>query len=168
LWPFYVLLAGNAVGALGHVPTVLLKGLGRADVIARLQILEIVPFLVSAALFTHWWGPIGAAAAWSLRMILDTALLFRVASRYSHLSINPSAREKIGIASAGALLGVPLLLFVLPDPPIPIRVAVAVMTLIAYCAVAWRSILTSGERSRLITIVETFMWRRAANNGLGV
>ena len=168
LWPFYVLLAGNAVGALAHVPTVLLKGLGRADVIARLQILEIVPFLVSAALFTRWWGALGAAAAWSLRMILDTALLFRVASRYAHISIDTSPRERIGIASAAALLGAPLLLLALPDPSIPVRVAVAVMTLIAYCAVAWRSLLTIGELSRLIEMAEALMWRRPANNRLGV
>jgi O-antigen/teichoic acid export membrane protein len=168
LWPFYLLLAGNAVGALAHVPTVLLKGLGRADVIARLQILEIVPFLVSAALFTRWWGAIGAASAWSLRMILDTALLFRVARRYAHISISTSPRERIGIAGAAALLGAPLLLFALPDPSIPIRVAVAVTTLIAYSAVAWRSVLTIGERSRLTAMAETLMWRRPAKNRLGV
>jgi len=167
LWPFYVLLAGNAVGAIAHVPTVLLKGLGRANVIARLQILEVVPFLVTAALFTGRWGAIGAAAAWSLRMILDTALLFRAASRYAHVSISPSPRERIGIASAGALLGAPLLLFALPDPSIPIRLAVAVTTLIAYCAVVWISILTIGERSRLLAVAETFTWRRPANSRLG-
>jgi O-antigen/teichoic acid export membrane protein len=168
LWPFYILLAGNVVGALAHIPTVLLKGLGRADVIARLQLLEIVPFLVSAALFTHWWGALGAATAWSLRMIFDTALLFRVASRYAHISISPSPRERIGIASAVALLSASLLLFALPDPSIPTRVAVAVATLIAYCAVAWRSLLTIGERSRLIAMAEALMWRRPANNRLGV
>src|SRR5439155_23436934 len=107
--PFFWLRAGNAVGALAHVQTVLLKGLGRADVIARLQILEIVPFLVSAALFTRWWDALGAAAAWSFRMNLDTALLFRVASRYAHIYIDTSPRERIGIASAAALLGAPLL-----------------------------------------------------------
>lgn len=168
LWPFYILLAGNAIGALSHVPTVLLKGLGRADVIARLQILEIVPFLVSAALFTRWWGALGAAGAWSLRMILDTALLFYVASRYAHISISTSPRERIGIASAAALLAAPLLVFALPEPSIPLRIAVAVTTFIAYCALAWRSLLTVGERSRLIAVAEALMWRRPANNRLGV
>jgi O-antigen/teichoic acid export membrane protein len=167
LWPFYVLLAGNALGAIAHVPTVLLKGLGRAGVIARIQILEVVPFLVTAALFTKWWGAIGAAVAWSLRMILDTALLLRAASRYAHVSIGSSPRERIGIATAGALLGAPLLLFALPDPSIPIRLAAGVITLIAYCAVTWKSVLTIGERSRLLALAETVTWRRPANSGLG-
>jgi O-antigen/teichoic acid export membrane protein len=167
LWPFYVLLAGNAVGALAHVPTVLLKGQGRADVIARIQLLEVIPFLVTAALFTRWWGAIGAAAAWSLRMILDTGLLFRAASGYAHASISPSPRERVGIATAGALLGAPLLLFVIPNLSIPIRVAAAVTTLVAYCAVAWTSVLTIGERNRLLALVET-TWRRPANNRIGV
>jgi O-antigen/teichoic acid export membrane protein len=167
LWPFYLLLAGNAVGAIAHVPTVLLKGLGRAGLIARIQILEIVPFLVTAALFTRWWGAIGAAAAWSLRMILDTVLLLRAASRYAQVSIAPSRRERIGIASAGTLLGGPLLLFALPDPSTPIRVAAAVTTLIVYCAVAWRSVLTVGERSRLVALAEAFTWHRPASDRLG-
>jgi O-antigen/teichoic acid export membrane protein len=168
LWPFYVLLAGNAVGAIAHVPTVLLKGLGRADVIARLQILEVVPFLVTAALFTVWWGAIGAAAAWSLRTILDTGLLFRAASGYARVSVSPSPRERIGIASGAVLLGAPLLLFALPNLSIPIRVTAVGITLIAYCVVAWMSVLTVGERSRLVALAETFTWRRAANSRLGV
>lgn len=168
LWPFYVLLGGNVVGATAHVPTVLLKGLGRADVIARIQILEVVPYLVAAALFTWRWGAIGAAAAFSLRMIFDAALLFRAASRYAHLSISPSPRERIGIAGAGALLCAPLLLFALPGASIPIRVAAAVATLIAYYSVAWTFVLTVRERSRLLALAETLMWRRPANNRLRV
>jgi O-antigen/teichoic acid export membrane protein len=167
LWPFYVLLAGNAVGAIAHVPTVLLKGLGRADVIARIQILEVVPFLVTAALFTRWWGAIGAAAAWSLRMAVDTALLFRAASPYAHLSMSSSPRERIGIAGAAALLGAPLLLFALPNLSTPMRVAAVSTTLVAYGVVAWMSVLTAGERSHLVALAETFTWRRPANSRLG-
>jgi hypothetical protein len=60
-----------------------------------------------------------------------------------------------------------LLLFALPDPSTPIRVAAAVTTLIVYCAVAWRSVLTVGERSRLVALAEAFTWHRPASDRLG-
>jgi O-antigen/teichoic acid export membrane protein len=75
-----VLFAGFWINGLGYVPATLLQAQGRPDRPARFHALEIVPFLVILAVGVHLAGAMGAAIAWTLRVLFDGLLLLTVAS----------------------------------------------------------------------------------------
>lgn len=71
-----LLALGTLFNSMAYIPFSFLQGIGRPDVTAKLQILEL-PFYLAAM----WYGITnygieGAALVWMLRMIIDTLLLF--------------------------------------------------------------------------------------------
>ncbi|HUG40845.1 MAG TPA: flippase [Longimicrobiales bacterium] len=90
-----ILAIGALANAAAHVPFGLLHGIGRPDLPARLHLLELPLQLVLAWLLVSRYGIPGAALAWTLRILLDTALLFAAAAR-------------VGALRPRAFLGTPL------------------------------------------------------------
>ncbi len=74
-----ILLLGVWINGLAFVPFALLQARGRPDVVARFHLLELVPFAVVLWFGLHRFGIIAAAAAWTLRVAVDAALLFNAA-----------------------------------------------------------------------------------------
>jgi len=74
-----ILFAGIWVNGLGYVPYSLLQAQGRPDVPARYHMLELAPFLIVLGIGVHFFGPMGAALAWSSRTLVDSSLLLRAA-----------------------------------------------------------------------------------------
>jgi len=70
------LAIGVLLNGFAHVPYALLHSAGRTDITAKLHMFEFFPYFVFL-----WWalgayGITGAAMAWTLRVILDTAMLY--------------------------------------------------------------------------------------------
>jgi len=89
-------LLGIWINGIAYLPAVYLQSAGRPRVIAALHVIELVPFCLMLYLALHWLGLLGAAIAWSLRVLTDAVLLVRVA-RLSHRAI-------AALAVPGALL----------------------------------------------------------------
>lgn len=75
------LAIGVLVNGFAHVPYALLQSAGRTDITAKLHMLELLPYFIFL-----WWalanhGITGAAMAWTLRVIVDTLLLYAGAWR---------------------------------------------------------------------------------------
>lgn len=70
-----VLMLGALFNAVAYVPHTLIHSIGRVDVTARLQMAQFPIYLVVLWLLAERFGPIGAAAAWSLRAAIDSGLL---------------------------------------------------------------------------------------------
>lgn len=89
-----VVLQILAVGALGSalasIPVTALLGLGRSDVIAKAQSLELPVFLALSLVLIPRMGIGGAAAAWLGRVALDLVLLYSAAWR----SVSPAAEAR--------------------------------------------------------------------------
>jgi len=78
-----LLAIGILINSLAIIPFTLIQGAGKAKVTALVHLAEL-PFFVLAI----WWlliefGVIGAAFAWVLRLIVDTALMLYLASKIS-------------------------------------------------------------------------------------
>ena len=71
-----LLLIGILLNSAAHVPYALLQAHGRSDLTAKLHLLELPVFTVLLVVGVHWFGITGAALAWTLRVALDTALLY--------------------------------------------------------------------------------------------
>lgn len=71
-----ILLFGVWANSLAHIPFYLLQGKGRPDLVAKFHTLEIGPFLIAIYFSMQLWGLYGAAWAWTIRVLVDAALLF--------------------------------------------------------------------------------------------
>jgi O-antigen/teichoic acid export membrane protein len=77
-----ILSAGVLFNGIAHIPFAALQGIGRADLTARLHLIEL-PIYVSSLLFLcHHLGIVGAAIAWTTRMAIDLAMLLFMHYRY--------------------------------------------------------------------------------------
>ncbi|MGH7477134.1 MAG: flippase [Longimicrobiales bacterium] len=104
-----ILAVGILANGLAHVLFSLLQGIGRADVVAKFHVLELPVHLGLTWYLVRRYGIAGAAAAWTLRVTLDVALLFAASVRLSSLSLRRLLAERvpqIGMLVAGfAALG---------------------------------------------------------------
>ena len=99
-----ILLLGIWANALAFLPYSYLQAQGRPDLPAKLHLLEVLPYLA----FLWWaigaWGIEGAALAWTLRVSLDSALLFVVAHRQGKQVAPLSCSSSMSLLSAALLI----------------------------------------------------------------
>lgn len=74
----------NSAAQIAH--TVILA-FGRSDLPARFHLAELPLQLVMLVVFIPRWGIEGAAAAWTIRVLVDGTLMFRAAARLSGTSV---------------------------------------------------------------------------------
>jgi O-antigen/teichoic acid export membrane protein len=67
---------GVLINSLGHTPFAFLQGIGRPDLPAKFHIIELPIYIVLVWILLSEFGIVGAACAWTLRVLLDTFLLF--------------------------------------------------------------------------------------------
>ena len=70
------LAVGVLINGLAHLPFAMLQGAGRTDIIAKIHLFELLPYMVGLWWALSQYGAVGAAVLWSLRVSVDAALLF--------------------------------------------------------------------------------------------
>lgn len=148
-----ILAFGVLANALAHVPFAFLQAIGRPDITARLHVLELVIHVP-----TTWWlvkhfGISGAAMAWTLRVTLDAVLLAITSawlrSRSGHAPRVVTRRGLLAVA-----MGVMLVLALVSTSRVTgerpvIALALAMVYLAAFLAMAWYVGLDAAERGAL-------------------
>jgi O-antigen/teichoic acid export membrane protein len=76
-----VLALGVFFNAMAHVPYAAIQAAGRADITAKVHLVELPIYLVGLVVLTQQFGILGAAIAWTTRMCLDLVLLLSLAWR---------------------------------------------------------------------------------------
>jgi O-antigen/teichoic acid export membrane protein len=76
-----ILAIGLLFNAAAFVPSTYLSALGRPDISAKFHMFEIVIHLPLAWWLVTRYGIVGAASAWTIRVIFDAILLFWAARR---------------------------------------------------------------------------------------
>jgi O-antigen/teichoic acid export membrane protein len=117
-----ILMFGVWINGLACVPYYLLQARNRPDVAAKLHAIETVPFLVTLLLGTHFFGLIGAAVSWSLRMLIDAILLFHVTGQIRNLL-------KLSTGAAFILMGMFVPIHSLDLVQISIAVILVILTI---------------------------------------
>lgn len=101
------LLLGVMINGFAHIPYALLQSAGRADLTAKLHVAELPFYGVLIVLLVQGYGILGAALAWTTRVLFDTVMLYWLAHR--HFS---ERREQLSL-SAGMATAATLALFVI-------------------------------------------------------
>jgi O-antigen/teichoic acid export membrane protein len=147
-----ILAVGVLANALAQLPFALVQGLGRADLTAKLHLLEL-PFYLSTA----WWligthGIEGAATAWTLRVAADALLLFIIARRLAP-ELEYSARAIGGILLLVGLAGLPLCLEPLAGATLVAGILMVVVITALLYAFAWFRLLSSADRAATVGLL---------------
>ena len=153
LLPLRILLLGALFDGVSHVPRCLLEAVGKPHLVARCQLVEVVPFLGLAYYSIIWFGAAGAAAVWSLRAVVEALWIFREAHRVSGFAgWNRIARP--AIATALSITALPVIVLELTSPPPEVMASLLVVVLMLYGVLVWNWILTPGERVWVANIMK--------------
>ena len=141
--PFYVLLIGLAFHVVTYIPFTLLMAAGRSDLIAKIYWAELFPYLLLVWLLVSRFGAVGAAAAWSMRIIADCLILLFATRRLTGIKLEylPVVR----ILLAGSILAIPGFLMFLTSLPISVVGFVYLVFAVLYGFLLWRFVLTRSE-----------------------
>ena len=159
-----ILSLGFLISALAYVPYSYLQGLGRADLPTKFQLIETAVFIPLLWFGVLRFGINGAAAACTIRVLLDLGLLIEASLRVGKIPLR--ALAETGIFRIGLILAVfTAALFGakrLPAAPLWIVLASAL-----YVLWAWRRALTPEERDGWTGLARRFFRGKAAGEAAG-
>ncbi|OAT31377.1 membrane protein [Buttiauxella brennerae ATCC 51605] len=78
-----ILLIGFFFNSIAQIPFTIIQSVGKAKITALLHCFEIIPYLVMLYLCVSNYGIMGAAYAWTIRVIVDSLLLIFFSNKYS-------------------------------------------------------------------------------------
>ncbi len=104
------LLVGMTANAVAHVPFVLLQGVGRPDVTAKLHLLEVPLYALALIWALPRYGITGAAVVWAARALVDLALLLVASARLLPETAPEALRAAALLAPVLGILALPLAL----------------------------------------------------------
>ena len=138
------LAAAVFFNSLAQVAFSLVQASGRADLTARLHLVELPLYLAALWAMIASHGVVGAAITWAGRVIVDAVVLFAFVWR-----LVPEARSRM-LQLAGLLVGVGATFAVAALlTTTGVRLAFLAVALVAFTVLAWRFMLTADERSHL-------------------
>jgi len=94
---FQILALGFFANALANIPFGYLQGIGRADLTAKYHVLQTIIYIPLIWVLIKKWGINGAAAGWTIRVIMDTLLLFWASRRYGRIRLSSHFRKSVYI-----------------------------------------------------------------------
>jgi O-antigen/teichoic acid export membrane protein len=142
-----LLSLGVLINGLSHIPCGYLQASGRPDVPAKFHLVEIALHVPLTIFLVQRYGITGAALAWTLRVSVDSALLFGATDRI--LSISPwRVFGGRGGRVTAALAAFVLALLAISRAHLPLLATAALCggSLVAFSALVWRVVLDAGER----------------------
>jgi len=133
------------INAVARMPYALLQASGRPDVTAKLHLMEVPVFLGMVWWLVSIWGIAGAAAAWCLRVVLDTALLLYLGGRLAPIPWGPlPAVLRAGVFIVALAAGAAWL------EGVANKIMYFVMAVAVFSYIARRWLLEAGEVARLL------------------
>lgn len=146
--PLNILLIGVFFNVLAVVPQTALLAVGESAYIARLHAAEVLPYVVGVAVLVSRGGAAGAAAAWAVRVTIDSAFLFFGAQRALKKREAIIDRHSALVLSV-LLIAVAVAVLVLHADP---RIACGASLLI-YGPLVWFQVLYGMERESIRLLV---------------
>jgi O-antigen/teichoic acid export membrane protein len=138
-----IIIIGIWINCLAYIPFNHLQATNRPDLPAKFHALELLPFLGILWFALHYFGLIGAAWAWTLRVSIDSVLLFGVSGQLFALR---------RVLPGGMLV----LIAALSSPTVVLSIKSAIECLVLIAAIVWSWNFDPVLKSSLGIIVSKF------------
>jgi O-antigen/teichoic acid export membrane protein len=135
------------LNAFSQVALAGIQGLGRPDLKAKLDMIEVPVFIVVAILLIPRFGIAGAAAAKLFVTVVDTALLFTFAGRLGDRSLidwSVARRHPVTVLATTLLIG---MVGISAGAPVGVRAIVMLVATLVLGGTVWRRGLDSSDRA---------------------
>jgi len=143
--PFYILQIGLFFNLNACIPWAVILSQGRTDIFAKLYWIQILPYIGLCAFLTYRFGAVGAATAWSGRVISESYILFKYAGRIG--GVHFSLSQYVGALLLGLLILLPpLLLAAAVNELSPWLLVLIPVSLVSYSALIWKKIVEPEEK----------------------
>ncbi|HVB56316.1 MAG TPA: flippase [Candidatus Acidoferrales bacterium] len=157
-----ILAVGVLANALAYVPYNLLQALGRPDLPGKFHLAELPLYVFLCAALIPRWGIAGAAFASTIRLVLDSALLFWATGKYCQCSLGNfwvSAFPRI--LTLGCVLGIALYAIRLVFNSPWARLGLGVLA-VGICLLAtWVFIVDNREKPRISGVLRMLLGQSA-------
>ncbi len=146
---FYCLLGGLFVNLPACIPYCILLARGKANTIAVLYWSELAPYLILVFTLTKHYGVIGAAIAWSIRMLIDGLIFFWLVKRESTIGLSVIRYSDYSIVFLILLFSPAMLLAFVFESRVVWVICAFLSCSIVYSMIVWHKVLQAGERAWL-------------------
>lgn len=144
--PFYILLVGLFFNILAYIPHSTITARGRTDIFAKLYWVELAFYAVSVVVLITYFGIAGAAAAWSLRVVIDAFIIIWFSKRIAGVPFKFFSQA--GILALGlCLLAPPVLFAAFYDNFSRWLIMIVPFSMALYILLMWKTFVGAGERS---------------------
>ena len=147
--PFYILLFGLFFNLTAYIPHSIIMASGRSDIFAKLYWIELFPHILAIAILTYRFGAVGAALAWSLRVIVDAAIIIWLSVKVNGVSLNIFNGNGKLIFFSILILAVPVSVAVLIDNYSVWLLFLTPVCFAFYFLIVWKKLIESNEKLML-------------------
>jgi O-antigen/teichoic acid export membrane protein len=145
--PFYILAFGLFFNILAYIPYTSILAHARTDIFAKLYWIELALYLVMVLALVSYFGIIGAAIAWSVRVALDTLAIVYFSNRVARTEFR--YLYYVGRCLLGGIVLVPALVLAALDNYSLWLFLTLPVCLLVYGALIWLRFLDQDERNWL-------------------
>jgi O-antigen/teichoic acid export membrane protein len=154
--PFYVLLLGLFFNILAFIPHSTITASGRTDVLAKLYWIELVLYIFAAAWLVNSYQIVGAAAAWSVRVIIDAFLVIWLAKKIGGASFR--FFNHFVSLSAGVILLLPPIIFAAFYNNFSLwLIPMVLISFSSYSLLIWKTFVDGDERKWIKSKIENLL-----------
>jgi O-antigen/teichoic acid export membrane protein len=143
-----LLAIGMLINSMAQVPVAFLQAIRRADITAKLHLIELPVYAVMIVLLGRRFGIAGVALAWTLRVSIDTAAQSLACRRQIPELIPGIDRILVWLGAVTAAT----LVTTLPTTLLP-RILITAAVLVLFVAIVWKTLLSPRERSFALAAV---------------
>lgn len=151
--PLRILVLGFGIGLLAPFSGVLLEGIGRPDVVAKLYLVELPFNLVVVYVLTKHYGIVGAALSYTIRTIVETILIWALVYHLVPLSLLSFIKRAL-VRPGLTILIVGLVAWVIRNPHLGsyFEIAGTILTLAMYGIAVPTLVLDRTDRNLLLSL----------------
>jgi O-antigen/teichoic acid export membrane protein len=143
--PLYILLFGLLFGVISFIPYSATLAAGRSDVFAKLYWVELALYAAPAAALITKYQIAGAAAAYSIRVVIDSSVLILLSKRTAGVGLK--LFDYLGRMVIGGLILLPPIIYALGYNSFSLwLVPVTSACLVLYAVFVWSRLVDADEK----------------------
>jgi len=145
------LALGVLFNSLAYIPFSFLQGIGKPDIVAKLQIFEFPIYLFAIWFAIRSYGIEGAAFVWFMRMVIDALVLFWMMWR-----IGPNSIFRFKLKKGQIFLLLIILISIVPvlTKDVVLKTVIIVPILLSFTFIFYKYFLDKIEKDYLLSIIK--------------